>query len=96
MLSISEFLQFENPEVLAIAIGVLLFIFTYSVLINRLNKGVSLIIGLVVGLLAGWYLYQQRFFEWEYSLAVLLIIVVGAVVFKIARGFFRFSKFTFK
>ena len=90
MVNIADFFRFENPETLAVAIGVLIFVVSYFVLIRFFKaKGMTLLISFIIALIVTWNLYKERFYEWETGLAIVLVIIVVVILFRIVRGFVR-------
>lgn len=89
-MSLSELLRFENPGVIAVAIGLLLFVLMFHVLKGKIDKGASLIISLVMGFLGGYYLYKQGIYGLESNIVAVLLIV--AVCFIVLKIFFAFGK----
>lgn len=87
----SEF--FENPGAVIIAIGFLLVIVSYSVLIRFFrDRVVSLIISIVIGLIGGWYLYKERFYEETIVIFVIFIVLSIALVVAWLRPFWKYNK----
>jgi membrane protein YdbS with pleckstrin-like domain len=89
---------FQNPEIVAVAIGALAFLFTFVVVHKSLKfqKGISIVIAFAIGFTAGWYLYTNDF-VWEFTAAGVAVgIAVLAVLFVIVRAFFRFGKHRFR
>jgi len=85
---VSEYF-FENPEMFAIAIGVLVFLVVFSVLARRFDKGSSILIGLAVGTITAWSLYRNDFYGYESALVFLMYLAVIAVAIKIFLPFFK-------
>jgi len=91
-MALTDYLVFENPGVVAIAIGVLVFVVVYTVLSRFIqDRGSTMIISLVLGLIGGWSLYVNNFFggEEENLIAILFIIVVVGIVLRILWRFIR-------
>lgn len=88
-------LEFENPEVVAIALGVLLLVLSYSVLYNlfKFEKGIALLIGLILGAIAAYYTYKD-FLNGSDSplLAIAVTLLVIGVIVKIIMPFLGFGK----
>jgi len=88
--------NYENFEVVSIAVGLLVFVVCFDLLKRRFDKGVSFIVALVIGLLLSWRIYsapeliENGVFGW------LLIALGVGVVFVIVRSFFRFGKHQFR
>lgn len=94
---VSELLMFENPEVVAVALGVLAFILVFYTLTKVTgNRGVSLIVGLAIGLMVTWGLFTGEFSIERTTLAWILIILAVAVVLKIFWAFIKGAKHTFR
>lgn len=92
-----ELFQVENPEVLVIAIGVLLFVIVFSVLqkmkvFGRRGKGISILVSLIIAVMGTWYFYKEDFFGWEVSLGVVLVLVVVALFLRILWAFVKSGK----
>jgi len=90
-MALTDYLVFENPGVVAIAIGVLLFVVTYTILSRFIeDRGSTMVISIVLGIIGGWSLYTNNFFGWEENLiAILFIIVVVGIVLRILWAFVR-------
>ncbi len=83
---------FQNPEVVAVAIGALAFIISFVAASKMFQKGISIIISAVIGFTAGWYLYTNQF-SWEFNLAGIAVgIAALGIIFLLVRAFFRFGK----
>ena len=89
---LDSFYLVENPEVLAVALGVLAFVIVFAVL-TKLRptgpRGVYFIASFAIGGLVWWTLYKERFYGGENLLAILLYIFVGAVVLAIFWSFIK-------
>ena len=95
-MALTDLIQFENPEVIAIAIGLLVFVLAFNALKGKMDKGVSVVIGIVLGFLSGYYLYRQGFYGYESSvIGILLLIVVIVIIGKIVLGFGKGAKRSF-
>ena len=90
-MAITDYLVFENPGVVAVAIGVLVFVVVYTVLSRFIeDRGSTMVISIVFGIIGGWSLYANNFFGWEENLiAILLIVVVVGIVLRILWAFIR-------
>lgn len=97
-MALSDLLRFENPEVVALALGILAFVLTFVVLTRLMDRGPSAIISIVIGIIAGWYLYTEDYlFNIEGKLlAVFLILAVVGVAAKIAWTFIKSGKKQFR
>ena len=77
---LDSFYLVENPEVLAVALGVLAFVLVFAGL-TKLRpdgpKGAFLIASVAIGGLVWWALYKERFYGGENLLAILLYVAVG-------------------
>jgi len=84
-MAITDYLVFENPGVVALAIGVLFFIVMYTILSRFIeDRGSIMVISLVFAIISGWSLYVNNFFGWEENLiAILFIVVVVGIVFSL-------------
>ena len=88
-----SYLSFQNPEGLAIGVFIILFVISYSILSKFLKeKGINLIISFMISLIAARQLYKNRFFEWEASLAVMIIVIIAFILFKVFSSFFKFNR----
>jgi len=95
-MGISDYLILDNPEVFAIAVGVLVFVLANAVLGRFLhNRGVSIIFSLVVGIFTAWQLYQERFYGYEGTVIVIMYIVVAGILLKIFWAFVKGAKHRF-
>jgi len=91
-----EILQFENPEVLAIGIFIVSFIVSFRMIFYILkNKGPALIAALAISLLSAWKLYQERYYGWEGTLAILLIVIIVIIIGRIFWAFIRNARRSF-
>jgi len=90
-MALTNLLTFENPEVIAIALGVLAFVVVFDVLkkVGNFEKGPAGVIGLVMGMLTSWYFYTGRVVLEGNVLAGLLLVVVVGIMFKIAQAFWK-------
>ena len=92
-MNIMDYLTFQNPEVLAMCLGAILFIISFLVIQKFMrNKLISMIISIIVGLLAGWNLYNNRFYDLERPLAFCLILAMIGVLVKLIFSFVKRSK----
>ena len=63
-MALQDFLQFENPGVVMIAIGVLAFLVSFTIFSKtwkHMNRGTIILISLLVGTLVSSYLYRNGF-----------------------------------
>lgn len=88
---------FQNPESLAIAVALLIFIMSFVVLrkVTKMEKGVLLVISFVISVGVAWQLYKQRFYGWEGSLAVILVVIVIVLFVMILLAFIKFIRRNF-
>lgn len=91
-----EYSLVENPEVLAIAVGVLIFVILFEALtkIER-DRMTSIVVSLISGLIAGWWLYKERFYNWENALAILIYLAIAGIFLRIIWAFVRNIKRNF-
>ena len=95
-MALTDLIQFENTEVIAIAIGLLVFVLVFNALKGKMDKGVSIVIGIVLGFLSGYYLYRQGFYGYESSvIGILLLVVVAVISWKILFAFGKGAKRSF-
>jgi hypothetical protein len=97
-MSLTDYLTLENPEVLAIGVALILFTLcstAFQRVMGRRQKGIAIIISLVVSAIASWKLYSENFYGWESTLVVILIIAVAAIFLRILWAFIRHSKAQF-
>lgn len=89
-MAFSDILVFENPEVLAFAAAVLVFIISFTA-INKFirEKGAALLISVAISAIVGWKLYRERFYGWEISLALIFGLIALAIFGKILWAFIR-------
>jgi len=81
---------FENPEVLAVTLGILAFILAYYLLLKtNLARGPAMIVGIVIGAMTGYGLYRERFFGAENIIGIIFYIVVGFLILAIAWAFVK-------
>lgn len=84
-----SWLEFQNPEVVAIAFGVLVFILVHSVMLRvTKNFGPSIIVGAVIGLFTSWKIYTENYLG-ESAFVILLILAALAVIVRIFFPFFK-------
>ncbi|HLC31340.1 MAG TPA: hypothetical protein VJK51_01610 [Candidatus Nanoarchaeia archaeon] len=80
----------QDPVFLAVIIFVLVFVILFSILTKSMkNKGIALLISFSAAGLAGWQLYQHRFYELEQPLIWIIGIVVVILFLKILWAFVR-------
>lgn len=85
-----EYLVFEHPEALAVGVFIILFIVSnYAIVKFIRNKGIALIVSLLIAGIAAWKLYSERFYGWEGTLAFVLIAAVIVIIIKIFLSFFK-------
>ena len=85
-----EYLTFEHPESLAIGVFIIIFAVANYALVKFIrNRGTSLLISFLIGLIVAWKLYTERFYGWEGTLAFVLIVIAIAIFLKIFLAFFR-------
>lgn len=89
-----ELLQFENPDVVAIALGALVFVVIFWVFSHwiKFARGPSALMALAAGGLTVFYVFRQELEFGRNVMAVALIIAALFVIFLIGRAFFRFFK----
>ena len=96
-MALLDLFYFENPEVVAFAIGALAFIISFAALSRILNnRASSIIISFVIGILASWYIFSNDFYNAEVILAVLFAIAVIGVIFRILMPFAKGIKKNFE
>lgn len=83
----------ENPEVIALALGVLAFVLSFSALRKTMGfeKGSATLVSLVIGLIGTAYIYSHpEILESYYFiiLFVLIAIVILVILYKIAKPMF--------
>ena len=95
-----ELFMFENPGVVALAAGVLVFVVLFSVLSKKFDKGASILISLVFGFLSGYYLYKNWLYDYSGDnktlLAIVLIVLVAVIIIKIFLAFTRGIRYRFR
>jgi|SRR3989344_5526702 len=95
-MEIPDYLLVRDPALLAFAVAIILFALAYVSLIRVIrNKGITLIISLIIALIVAWNLYRGKFYGWESVIAVLLIIVVAVILLKILWAFVKNVKVAF-
>ncbi len=85
------YLTFQDPAGLALGVFIVLFAIFYFFL-NRLlknNRGMAILISFAISAVAAWKLLTERFYGYEETLAVFLIILVIAVFIRIFWGIIR-------
>jgi len=95
-MSFGDLLLIESPAVLAVAAGFILFVVVFTIL-SRVNKekGFAAVVALALGLIAGWALYRNDFYGWEYAISIVLAVVVLGVFAKILWAFIKGFKRNF-
>ncbi len=93
---LDDLLAFQNPEVVAGALGLLAFLFSYTVLSKFMERGSATLVSLPIGGLVAFFVFREEFTLGRESLAVILIIVGVAVVFKIFQSFYRAGRHQFR
>ncbi len=85
-----EYLSLENPEVLAVAVGVILFVISFYVLSRSISRrGHAFVIGFVISALAAWQLYREHFYGLEGMLIIAIYFAVVAVFVRILWAFVK-------
>lgn len=98
MVELSEYLTFENPQTVAVLIGFAVFLIVYS-LFNRILKwkiGLSLIIGLVIGVMVSWRLYLSDFYGYQGVILILAGIAAIVILYRLMRGVHRGARYSFR
>ncbi len=84
---------FQNPEVLAVAVAFLVFMMVFYILSRKRlfgsNKGVAIVISLILAAVAGRELYTNEFYGYEVNLVILIYVAVLLVVLRIVWAFVR-------
>lgn len=96
-MTLQELFRIQDPIVLAIAAGVILFT-ALTILLKpafKKNKGISVAIAIILSILTTRNLYQNRFYGLETQMALILTLVVLALFLKIIWGFARHTKTSF-
>lgn len=92
-MAFNDFLQFENPGAVAIAIGVLVYLVSYTAfrrLFRRMSKGIILLMSLIISVMSSWYIYKIGFDRLDSAGTV--GVVVGFLIFMIVYFFIRKAK----
>ena len=68
-----ELFQLENPEVLVVVVGALLFVAVFSVfqkmkMFGREGKGIRVLVSVIIAIIGAWYFDQNDFFGWEINI----------------------------
>ena len=95
-MSFTDWLAFQNPEVVAIALGVLVFVIVFSMMKRFMDRGPALITGVAMGAMAAYYLYRDSYIIGKNMLAIAVILAVLVILFVISRAFSRFGKHQFR
>jgi len=95
-MALQDLLAFQNPETVAIALGLLAFLFSFTILSRTLERGSSVLVSLAIGLMVAFFLYREELVLGRETLAVVLIIGALFVVFRIVRSFSRFGRHQFR
>ncbi len=93
MIDFWEIFSFQSREVLAVALGLLFFVVTMYVYIRIVGKnqtGIAIVVAICAALIGGWYFYQNNFYGWERTLAIVLYVVIFLVFLRLLLWpFFR-------
>ena len=79
---VSEYLQFQNPEFVAVVIGLLLFIIA-TVVLRKMNLGggIVFVAALAISIMSSWYLFKSgMIYEVQSLPVVILLLVIGLLV----------------
>ena len=87
-----NFVSYENIEVVSIAVGVLVFVVCFDMLKRMMDRNMSLIIALVIGIMLAWRIYNAPELITNAAFGILLIALAVGVGFVIVRAFFRSGK----
>jgi len=83
---------FSNPGVVSAAIGVLAFVISYVMISLRFDKGVSLVMSVVIGFTGGWYLYSNNLLAEQPALFIAIGLAVAMAILLLAVPFVRFFR----
>lgn len=87
-----NFVNYENIEVVSVALGVLVFVVCFDLLKKRFDKTPAFIVALVIGVFLAWRIYAAPELVENGVFGLLLIALAVGVFFVIVRAFFRFGK----
>ncbi len=96
---ISDLFYFENPEIIPIVIGLLVFILSYASLsskLSHLERSSNIIISLVFSLFTAGYLYKNPDYLQQSAAPYVLAILALVIILFILRSFFRFFRRQFR
>jgi hypothetical protein len=89
---LADFGLVENPEVVSIAIGMILFIVSFKALMKFFkgdNKPVAVVVSLILGVIAAWRIYTTDLAYNEKFLFYVLIVLGVVILFALIIPFFR-------
>lgn len=92
-MAFNDYLQFENPGAVIIAIGVLVFLVVFTAFrksFKRMNKGIVLLISILIAVMSSWYIYKIGLDRLDSAGTV--GVVVGFLIFMIVYFFIRKAK----
>lgn len=90
-MAFSDYIYFQNPGIVALALGAIIFIFLFYALTSflRLEKGVAILVGVAISGIATWKFYSEGFLGSESILSLFIALIVIAVIFVLFRAIFR-------
>lgn len=91
---ISNYFYFDNLGFLAFVIGLLIFVVVYQFLSKPLGRGSGVLTGIVLGILGGYYFYQNETLNnlAGASIGTFIIIIAIIIFLKIAWSFMRSNR----
>ncbi len=93
---LDDLLAFQNPEIVAVALGLLTFLFSYTVLSKFMEKGSATLVSLPIGGLVAFFVFREEFTLGRGALSILLLVLGVAVVFKIMQSFYKAGRHQFR
>ncbi len=93
---LDDLLAFQNPEIVAVALGLLTFLFSYTVLSKFMENKSAILVSIPIGAIVGFFVFREEFMLGRGALSILLLIVGLAVVFKIMQSFYKAGRHQFR
>jgi xanthine/uracil permease len=87
-----NFVSYENIEVVSIALGVLVFVVAYDLMKRMMDRRMSFIVCLIIGIMLAWRVYSAPELVTNAAFGILMMALVAGVGFIIVRAFFRSGK----
>lgn len=87
---------FQNPESLIIGVFIILLVISYTILIRFFReRGIAMIVSILIALISSYGLYKKDFHEWEGSLAAILVLVIIFIFIRLFSPLLRNVKLSY-